>query len=284
MHLAIIGTGAMGSAIACALLKSNVTVTVYNRTRAKAEELAQLGARIADSAAQAMSEVDGAIFALANASAVQSLLDEQLGSGGTACQRALSVSVLTPAEFHKLEDGFRERGVRLSEVAVGAYPEHVRNREADCLLAANEEDRAFWIDVIRMLGTCLELAAPGDASKAYMALCIPYMFLPLAAAYSIGVFEHLGLPTDIIPEILRNNPTIASESTAILANEMLSKDYYRSQFSIDNFIEMSDQVIAFSDELKLDTAVLKVIRSSFAAVSDKGMGSFDVPAIIEYLR
>lgn len=284
MHLAVIGTGAMGSAIAHALLKSGVTVTVFNRTRAKAEDLAKLGARVADDPAQAVAEADGAIFALASGQAVQELLDGPLSTQLLICQRALSVSVLTPAEFHKLESGFLERGMRLSEVAVGAYPEHVRNRKADCLLAATVEDKAFWTGVIQMLGTCLELAAPGDGSKAYMALCIPYMFLPLAAAYSIGVFERLGLPTDIIPGILRSNPTIASESAAILADEMLIKDYHRAQFSIDNFIEMSNHVIKFSEELKIDTNILKLIRGSFAAVSEKGMGDFDVPAIVEYLR
>lgn len=284
MHLAVIGTGSMGGAIANALLKSGVTVTVFNRTRAKAAELAQFGARVADDPAQAMVGVDGAIFALTNAQAVQALLDGPLRARPLTCQRALSVSVLTPSEFHKLESGFLERGVRLSEVAVGAYPEHVRNLQADCLLAAASEDKAFWTSVIQMLGTCLELDAPGDASKAYMALCIPYMFLPLAAAYSIGVFERLGLPTGIIPGIWRSNPTIASESAAILADEMLKKNYHRAQFSIDNFIEMSEQVITFSRELKMDTEILKMIRDSFIAVSDKGMGGFDVPAIIEYLR
>src|SRR5450432_1507881 len=46
-----LGTGRMGYALAERLIKAGHDVTVYNRTRAKAEPLAALGARLVDSAA-----------------------------------------------------------------------------------------------------------------------------------------------------------------------------------------------------------------------------------------
>src|SRR5205807_410998 len=46
-----IGTGRMGFSMAARLLKKGAQVTVWNRTRAKAEPLAPLGARLADSPA-----------------------------------------------------------------------------------------------------------------------------------------------------------------------------------------------------------------------------------------
>ena len=50
-RLGWVGTGRMGYAMAARLLKNDCDVAVYNRTRAKAEPLAKLGARIADSPA-----------------------------------------------------------------------------------------------------------------------------------------------------------------------------------------------------------------------------------------
>ena len=43
-----IGAGRMGTAMASRLARAGCDLTVYNRTRAKAEPLAQYGARIAD--------------------------------------------------------------------------------------------------------------------------------------------------------------------------------------------------------------------------------------------
>src|SRR5207237_10874994 len=47
-RLGWIGTGRMGTALVTRLLKRGVDVTVYNRTRAKAESLKKLGAHVVD--------------------------------------------------------------------------------------------------------------------------------------------------------------------------------------------------------------------------------------------
>ena len=51
-RLGWLGTGRMGSALVRRLLAAGCEVTVYNRTRAKAEPLAAAGAVIASSAAE----------------------------------------------------------------------------------------------------------------------------------------------------------------------------------------------------------------------------------------
>ena len=53
MDVGFIGLGQMGSAIALNLVKAGHRVTVYNRTRAKAEALASQGAEVAESVADA---------------------------------------------------------------------------------------------------------------------------------------------------------------------------------------------------------------------------------------
>ena len=50
MKLGWIGIGRMGYEMAARLAKGGADVTVWNRTRAKAEPLAQYGAKIADEA------------------------------------------------------------------------------------------------------------------------------------------------------------------------------------------------------------------------------------------
>ena len=54
MAIAILGVGLMGAGLAEAALARGETVTVWNRTRSKAEALASLGARVADTPAEAV--------------------------------------------------------------------------------------------------------------------------------------------------------------------------------------------------------------------------------------
>ena len=52
LRLGWVGTGRMGYALASRLLEAGHDVAVYNRTRAKAEPLAELGASVVDTPAE----------------------------------------------------------------------------------------------------------------------------------------------------------------------------------------------------------------------------------------
>src|SRR5215203_1012445 len=57
-NVALLGLGIMGNGIARNLLKAGFPLKVYNRTRAKAEPLAALGATVADSPRAAAAGAD----------------------------------------------------------------------------------------------------------------------------------------------------------------------------------------------------------------------------------
>ena len=79
MKVAFIGLGNMGAPMARNLIRAGHDVTVFNRTRAKAEPLAADGARIADSVAQAVRGCEAAITMLADDHAVEQAI---FGAGG----------------------------------------------------------------------------------------------------------------------------------------------------------------------------------------------------------
>ncbi|MEY3491716.1 MAG: hypothetical protein RL309_844, partial [Verrucomicrobiota bacterium] len=61
MKIAFVGTGVMGKSMVVNLLKAGHEVTVYTRTKAKAEDLFALGAKWAASPAEAAKGVDAVI-------------------------------------------------------------------------------------------------------------------------------------------------------------------------------------------------------------------------------
>jgi 3-hydroxyisobutyrate dehydrogenase-like beta-hydroxyacid dehydrogenase len=78
MQIGLIGLGQMGSGIAANLLKVGHELTVYNRTRAKAEALISEGAKVADRPADAC-HGEAVITMLANDDAVENAV---YGDGG----------------------------------------------------------------------------------------------------------------------------------------------------------------------------------------------------------
>jgi 3-hydroxyisobutyrate dehydrogenase-like beta-hydroxyacid dehydrogenase len=77
-RLGWLGTGRMGAELVGRLLAADCDVSVYNRTRAKAQPLAALGAKIVDSAA----DLAGCHIVFATVGTSQDLLDAVLGPGG----------------------------------------------------------------------------------------------------------------------------------------------------------------------------------------------------------
>ncbi|HVP46328.1 MAG TPA: NAD(P)-dependent oxidoreductase [Bryobacteraceae bacterium] len=71
MKIAFIGTGNMGAPMALNLIHAGHEVTVYNRTREKLEPLAQAGAHVANSPADAVRAAEVVITMLANDYAVR---------------------------------------------------------------------------------------------------------------------------------------------------------------------------------------------------------------------
>jgi 3-hydroxyisobutyrate dehydrogenase-like beta-hydroxyacid dehydrogenase len=74
MKVGFIGLGNMGSAIARNLIKMGHTLSVYNRTRSRAEPFASLGAKIAETPSEAAADAEVLITMLADDAAVEAVI------------------------------------------------------------------------------------------------------------------------------------------------------------------------------------------------------------------
>ncbi|WP_088344520.1 MULTISPECIES: NAD(P)-dependent oxidoreductase [Rhodomicrobium] len=124
MNIGFIGLGQMGVAMAANLLKAGHTVTVYNRTRGKAEPLAALGAKVAGSVAEASGN-DVVITMLADDKALEAVA---LGEGGIVASLPkgamhVSSSTISPALSETLTEAHAKAGQRYVAAPVFGRPE-----------------------------------------------------------------------------------------------------------------------------------------------------------------
>jgi 2-hydroxy-3-oxopropionate reductase len=74
LRVALLGVGLMGAPMACRLIGAGLDVTVWSRTRAKAEPLAGEGASVAEDAASAVAKADITVTMLSDGPAVADVL------------------------------------------------------------------------------------------------------------------------------------------------------------------------------------------------------------------
>lgn len=124
MRIGVIGLGRMGSAMAANLLNAGHDVTVYNRTRAKAEPLAANGARIADTPAGAC-KGDVVFTMLADDAAVESAALSEGGILASLAKGAIHVSssTISVALSKRLSDAHAEAGQNYIAAPVFGRPD-----------------------------------------------------------------------------------------------------------------------------------------------------------------
>ena len=83
MRLAVLGTGIMGGAMARRLLEAGHDVSVWNRTRERAEALGGDGARVPEAPADAVEGVDAFITMLPDGPTTEQVVREASPQTGT---------------------------------------------------------------------------------------------------------------------------------------------------------------------------------------------------------
>ncbi|MDH6612344.1 3-hydroxyisobutyrate dehydrogenase-like beta-hydroxyacid dehydrogenase [Streptomyces sp. SAI-208] len=124
--LSLLGLGAMGSALARAWLAAGHPLTVWNRTPARARPLAAEGAKVADSAADAVSANSLVVICLLDDASVE----EALAGADLAGRDLVNLTTGTPAQARDRAEWARERGARYLDGGIMAVPPMIGAPEA----------------------------------------------------------------------------------------------------------------------------------------------------------
>jgi 3-hydroxyisobutyrate dehydrogenase-like beta-hydroxyacid dehydrogenase len=95
MKVGFIGLGNMGSGIARNLINAGHQLTVYNRTRSRADELGALGARVAATPGEAASNAEALMTMLADDQAIEDTLFDPGNAIGSLAAGAAHISLST---------------------------------------------------------------------------------------------------------------------------------------------------------------------------------------------
>ena len=108
-RVALLGTGLMGSHMARNIARAGHEIAVWNRTREKAEPLAKDGARVADTAADAVKDAGFVVTMLSDGPTVRAVLDdivEAMADGAVL----VDMSSIKPAEAREHAELLRASG------------------------------------------------------------------------------------------------------------------------------------------------------------------------------
>jgi 3-hydroxyisobutyrate dehydrogenase-like beta-hydroxyacid dehydrogenase len=158
--VAFLGLGQMGGRMAGRLVAAGHEVTVWNRTRAKAE--AVTGARVADTPGAAAAGSDIVITMLADPAAVNAVVDAMDLRPGTVL---VEMSTIGPRAVADLARRLPE-GVGLVDAPVGGSIGKAEAGELTVFTGGTDADVDRVTPVLEALGTVQHRGGPGSAAAA----------------------------------------------------------------------------------------------------------------------
>ncbi len=286
MHIALLGTGLMGTPIARRLLAKGHDVTVWNRTRAKAEALEADGALVAGSAAAAVAQSELVIVMLRDALAVRSALGLESGhEAATDEPRAnliyrtvIQMSTIAPTESLAIAQEVEALGGEYLEAPVlGSVPQ-ARDGALQILIGGTPEQGQRYSKILGTVGSLTYVGPVGTASALKLALnqLIPSMI----AAFSLswGMVRRAGVDPEIFLGILRKSALYAPTFDGKLP-KIASRDFGDPNFPAELMEKDCGLIVAECERLGLDTTVARAVADLVARTVAEGHGREDYSAM-----
>jgi 3-hydroxyisobutyrate dehydrogenase-like beta-hydroxyacid dehydrogenase len=203
-----IGTGRMGFPMAGRLAKAGGKVAVYNRTRAKAEPLAQHGAAVVDSPAD-LADRD-IVFTMVAAS--DDLLDVTLGKGGVLSRPKrvprilIDCSTVSEEASAKLRAEAARRGTRMLAAPVSGNGKVVKAGKLSLVVSGPRDAYDEVLPWLESLGTGVSYVGEGDLARIIKICHNVFLGIVIEALAELTVLaEKTGVPRHAFLEFINKS-------------------------------------------------------------------------------
>jgi len=280
--IGVVGLGNMGSNLVRCLRSRGLEVSVYNRTRAKAEELCrEVGCRVTDSPKDLARTCEAVVVFVSDDAALRAVVT---GPGGVAeAERGLVVnaSTVTPMTSLQIYEELRRVGVTYIEGPVYGSVDAARSCSLISMLAGDEEvlDRAT--EVAKLYSR--EVVKVGPVPKAsVLKLALNNVGLAMAAvlAESVALLEAWGVD----PELFRRVAGMLWFRDAV--ERYWSRMFEKREAAFRLALAAKDfAYIARSlNEKGLPAVVSSAMANLLYAAASAGYSDEDYPRVGDYLR
>jgi 3-hydroxyisobutyrate dehydrogenase len=281
-RLGWIGTGRMGAVLVARLLQRGVDVTVYNRTRSKAEALTKLGAHLVSRPVD-LADRDIVVTTVSDSKAFVEVVagpNGLLSDGTRAPSLLIDASTISMAVSAEMRATARRLGTTLLAAPVSGNPSVARAGRLAMAVSGPREGFETALPYLKMLGARVTYVGEGEHAR-LVKICHNLV---------------LGVVTQILAEttVLAERGGIARADYLDFINGSVMGSTF-SQYKTPAFVNLdftptfTGHLLRKDFELGLDAArqlkvpvpVADLVHSIIVKLIDSGLGDGDFAALLE---
>lgn len=284
-RIGFIGLGIMGKPVARNLMKAGYGLTVYNRSRGKAEELVGEGAEPAGSPREVAENCEIIIIMLPDSPQVEEVVTGENGILEGVREGALLVdmSTISPVVSKELAGKARERGAGMLDAPVSGGEPGAINGTLSIMVGGSEEDfeRAKPLfDVVGETITYVGESGTGQVVKACNQIVVALTIEAVSEALVLG--SKAGVDPAKVIEVLSGG--LAGNRVMEVRGENFLKHRFDPGFRLELHRKDLGIALAAGREYEVPLPVTAIVDQILEALVAKGSGGMDHSAILTFIE
>lgn len=281
MKVALMGTGLMGRPMAQRLLAAGYQLSVFNRSREKAESLRSSGAEIAGSAAKAIGPADCVILMLSDAAAICEVIFDSSPRPELKDSTVIQMGTISPSESIRLQREVRQQGGDYLEAPVLGSISEASAGNLLVMVGASKSQFDRWSGLLECFGPQpLMIGEVGKASALKLAMNQLIASLTAAFALSLGFIQKYEVAVDLFMQILRQSALYAPTFDKKL-ERMLNRNFASPNFPSKHLAKDLRLFRTEAEALDLDLSLIEGLSRILSSTLEKGFADSDYSALFE---
>ena len=280
-RVAILGLGVMGAGMAANWLAKGFELSVWNRTRAKAEPLAGKGVKIAATPCDAAQDADFIFAMVSDDDASRSVWLGADGALAGAKSGAIAVesSTLTPDWVRELGRQAEAKGCGFLDAPVGGSRQAAELGGLRFFVGGEPRTYEAARPALQAVASKMDLLGPVGAGATWKLINNQLAATQIAAlAEALAVARKAGFKSEQISDLILGGAA-ASPIVKLKLPRMLEHDFEPADFAVHLMLKDARYATALAQTLGADGDMILSAAKAFARADAKGLGDKDVAAV-----
>ena len=281
-RVAFLGLGIMGYPMASNLARAGFELSIWNRTRSRADRFASDHAvHVAESPADAAERSDVVITMVPDVPEVEEVLVGPRGAvAGVRGGIAVGRPTIAPTASVRIGERLAAAGVGFIDAPVTGSRPRAEDGTLTIMAGGSAEHFARVRPVLEGMGELIVHVGPqGHGSMVKLLNNTTAAVNALAVAEAVTVARDAGLDTDALRQVM----AAGSGGSAMLelkAGPMLERDFH-PLFKLSHMLKDVRHCLAESERLGARMELGRVAESAYTRADRKGLGEQDFAAVVE---
>jgi 3-hydroxyisobutyrate dehydrogenase len=272
LRIGFIGLGIMGSSMAGHLLAAGHPLNVFNRSKAKTDELVAKGAQWFDSIGDLAAQSDVIITMVGYPSDVEEVY---FGAGNILdrAQNAYLIDMTTssPSLAKKIADEAEKRGCHALDAPVSGGDIGARNAKLAIMVGGKQADFDAMLPIFQLMGSNVVLqGGPGAGQHAKMCNQIVIAGTIMGVSEGLGYAKSLGLNPETVMESIGGGAASGFQLVNLGA-KMIVGDFAPG-FYVEHFLKDLGIALEEAQKSNLELPALALAKRLYEDLVAKGCG------------